>query len=245
MRITTYDAALERVTFVGSLNGQIGSGERHDPDDVAAEGNASFRALEKLVTDRGFSFYVSSTAVASQPAADANFDWREVPWDQTYQSVVGVDVAMPGDSKRWERLEYVNWEQRHLYADTGYPYPIAYTIRDVANESEDGAILLLPAGDGGRYVLHFLPTHADIGTGESFRYLSGPCEDWHVADWALRIVGARDGDSGSRVANLKEMRASAAEQISQPRVHAAPESVMVEMTGARGGAWRRRGFGPR
>lgn len=237
-----YDDALARVTALGALNGQIGVGERHDPDDVAAELNASFRAHERLITGRGFRFYVESTAVATQPAEDADFDWREIPWDPAYESVEGVDISLPGDTKRWEPLPFVHWDQRHAYSGLGNAYPMAYTVRDVSDAAgNDGAILLLPAGDGGRYVLHYLPVHGDITSGTNFRYMSGPCADWHVADTVLRLIGVRDGDSSSRVQNAEKMLARAAELIGSPATHAVPDSVVVEMRGRRG-AWRRGAF---
>jgi len=242
MRIATYDSLIERVTFLGSLNGQIGVGERHEPTDVGRELNAANRAQERMVTDRGFRFYVESTTPANLPAVDTDFDWREVAWDSAYGSVEGVDFELPGGNKEWDRLDYVAWEQRHLWAGQGYPYPRAYTVRDVATAAADGAVLLLPAGDaGGRFVLHYLPTHTDIASGGSFRFLCGPCEDWVVADTVLRLIGTRDGDSGTRVQSAREMRATAEELIGKPSTMAVPESVAVEMEGRRRG-WQRRGF---
>ena len=225
MHERTIDALVDRAVYLGSLDGMVGSGLRHETAEAFTEANASYRALRDLLEQSGYDLFRDSTAPASLPAVDADFNWRVAPWPTTYKRVVGVDVRWLASGRRdWYSLTAAAWTQRHRFAcfDTA---PDSYVVRNAASTADSGEIYLIPGGAGsGQYVVHFVAEHVELVTTESFVYPIGAAEDWHAADLAMRLSGVRDGDAEGRVRALMAMRGEAEGKVRDAGKLAVPDA---------------------
>lgn len=223
------DSVLARVTQLGSLNGRVGAGLRHETADVRRTLSDSYRALLDMCETRGYSVS-EDDGPQVLPAREADFPWIELPWPTNAARITGVDVNTGGGFEDWRTADPIAWERR-FQPHTGTMLG-RYTTRQppaaVASATVTaGAVLLLPAdgSESGQYLLHYRPTLPVLSDGTHvFVYQAGSWLDWHVADTLCRLIGVRDADAKGRLDAAKDMRAQAASEI--PRI----TEVMPEHT---------------
>ena len=235
MRAVTIDALLTRAVYLGSLDGQVGTGLRHTEAEAFAEANSAFRAMIAELEKAGFDWYRDSTDPASLPAVDSNFDRRVISWTATQRRIVGVDVRQGSSSKYdWRELRFKAWTQRHR-VECDEELPKYYTVKNIADAAESGEIHLLPGGSSsGQYVVHFALRFDDFTTGESMPFYCSACEDWCAAELAWRMAGVRDGDADERSRALRQMQSDAMATMKAEARVAVEDSTVVEIGG---GAW--------
>lgn len=233
-----------RNTCIKEADITIGSGttNRHETDDVNVYINDSHRAMMTMLTNRGFDFYLTETALAALPTsrADTNEQYSLVDWPSGSTLIKRVDVY---SSNTWHELHRRDWTQlRHEChsSSSNATRPLVYAPKSQGTVSgatfTAGKIALAPFSSNGKYKITYQPEWTNItDTTHLFLYPDETCAQWVVWDFVIK-VSARDNNAKKRYAIAVERQLKCEQAIG----HFIPNIVQTgPMTVTRSADYRR------
>lgn len=178
--------------------------KRHDTTDANTWINDSHRAMQILLTTRGFDFYLLETSLAALPStrADTNEQYSLVDWPSGASVIKRVDVYSQSE---WFELDRRDWSQLRSECRSGSgtaTRPLVWAPKTHGTVATTvftaGKIALAPFSSNGRYKISYLPEHTDNTTDANlFLYPDEWCAQWVVWDFVIKIA-ARDNNAKKR-----------------------------------------------
>lgn len=205
--IKTLQEVQDKVTSLGNIKGQIGSGStfRHPTTDVQADINTSYAEYRELLVARKFDYFLEETAQATLPSAraDTNEQYSVIDWPLAALNLRRVDVYQFGE---WRALKEIDWARlrdvipRSSTITTRRIEFFAPRSQATPNTTSQtaGKIALAPFSTSGSYKLTYLPPHTPItNTTHVFVFASEAGFMWVVWNTICNIA-IRDTDKERR-----------------------------------------------
>ena len=192
----------QQVSFLGDLEGLVGTGLRHETADVNILISESERSLRSMLASNNYSHMLESTAPAPLPttATVAGDTYTEINWPSDAEgdadAVHGFHVLGINGGSRWVQIFPIDWGQRRYFArGDEYVWALKNLPRNQAGAKVVGKIQIFPLPRGGTYVLDYIPCFPDQ-TDDADVFVGLP--DWHRwrhFDVIVSLLGIRDNDA--------------------------------------------------